>query len=53
MEGNGNWETDAKVMEKRNYEIKPVPIKALGLAKQQLSKCVHIFKLKLHFVAKM
>lgn len=38
-------------MEKRNYEIKPVPIKAL--AKQQLSKCVHIFKLKLHFVAKI
>lgn len=38
---NGNWETDAKVMRKRNYEIKPAPIKAL--APQQQSKCVCIF----------
>ncbi len=38
---NGNWETDAKVTRKRNYEIKLTPIKEL--APQQQSKCVCIF----------
>lgn len=44
----GGMETGrpAKVMGKRNYEIKPVPIKALTKQQQQ-SKCVPILKLRM------